>query len=68
MKNLSDYNKFVQSLESKTNNGLFFHRINDQIYITDFTHKLLGIWEINPGAPLLYKDILKGNISNGLLS
>ena len=68
MKNLSDYNKFVQSLESKTKNGLFFHRINDQIYITDFTHKLLGIWELNPGEPLLYKDILKKNANSSLPS
>ncbi len=68
MKNLGDYNKFVQSLESRTNNGLFFHRINDQIYITDFTHKLLGIWELNPGKPLLYKDILKKNANSSLPS
>jgi hypothetical protein len=59
MKNLHDYNKYVQSLETRANGGLFFHRINEQIYITDFAHKLLGIWEVNPGIPLLYKDIIQ---------
>lgn len=59
MKNLTEYNKYVQTLETKAQGGLFFHRINEQIYITDFTHKLLGIWELNPGHPIMYKEIIR---------
>ncbi|MBS0287924.1 MAG: hypothetical protein JSR17_11545 [Proteobacteria bacterium] len=58
MKNLSEYNKFVQTLELKAQGGLFFHRINEQIYITDYTHKLLGIWELDPGHPIPFKEAL----------
>ena len=64
MKNLQEYNRFVQTLEIRSQGGLFFHRINEQIYITDFTHKLLGIWELYPGHPLLYKDILRQSSEN----
>lgn len=59
MKNLSEYNHFIQSLEAKANGGLFFHRINQQIYITDYSHKLLGIWQLDPGHPIPFKDTMK---------
>ncbi len=59
MKNLTQYNKFIQSLELKATGGLFFHRINEQIYITDYTHRLLGIWELDPGQPLAFKETMK---------
>lgn len=55
MKNLHDYNKYVQTLEKRASGGLFFHRINEQIYITDFTHKLLGIWDLLHGLPIDWK-------------
>lgn len=55
MKNLHAYNKYVQSLESKASSGLFFHQINEQIYITDFTHKLLGIWDLIEGMSIDWK-------------
>ncbi len=58
MKNLNEYNKFVQTLEIKANGGLFFHRINDQIYITDYAHRLLGIWELDPGHAIPFKDAM----------
>lgn len=55
MKNLHAYNKYVQSLEKRASGGLFFHRINEQIYITDFTHKLLGIWDLMEGMAIDWK-------------
>ncbi len=59
MKNLAQYNKFVQSLELKAKGGLFFHRINEQIYITDYSHRLVGIWELDPGQPVPFKDTMQ---------
>lgn len=58
MKNLKKYNEFVQSLELKAQGGLFFHRINEQIYITDYSHRLLGIWELDPGHVIPFKDTM----------
>ncbi|MGD9593012.1 MAG: hypothetical protein AB7V32_10870 [Candidatus Berkiella sp.] len=58
MKNLKKYNEFVQSLELKAQGGLFFHRINEQIYITDYSHRLLGIWELDPGHVISFKDTM----------
>ncbi|HKY69785.1 MAG TPA: hypothetical protein VJ205_02700 [Gammaproteobacteria bacterium] len=51
MKNAKEYNKYIQSLENKAKGGLFFHRIEQSIYITDQEHKLLGIWDLAQGAP-----------------
>ena len=55
MKNLHAYNKYVQSLEMRASGGLFFHRINEQIYITDFTHRLLGVWDLTEGSAIDWK-------------
>lgn len=52
MKNLQDYNKFIQSLEKDAKTLLFFHRIIDEIVITDFEHRLLGRWDIENGQPI----------------
>lgn len=49
MKNAKAYNIFVQSLEKNASGGLFFHRIEEKIYITDHTHRLLGIWDLATG-------------------
>lgn len=56
MKNLQEYNVFVQTLENNPTGGLFFHHINFQIYITDFNNKLLGIWDIEAGASIPWKN------------
>ena len=45
------YNQFLQSLESKTKEGFFFHDIEDCIYITSDEHRLLGIWDKKAGKP-----------------
>jgi hypothetical protein len=50
MRNLQGYNEYIQSLEIDVKGCLFYHRIQDQIYITDATHKLLGIWDLKTGA------------------
>ena len=52
MRNPQEYNRFVQSLESKTAGVLFFSRIGKQIYITDDTHVILGIWDTDKGSPV----------------
>lgn len=51
MKNPQAYNQFIQSLELDAKGHLFFHRIEDDIYITDQTHRLLGIWDLENGTP-----------------
>lgn len=56
MINLYEYNTYVQSLETKAHGGLLFHRINEQIYITDFGHRLLGIWDILLGHAIHWKN------------
>ena len=53
MKNLQEYNKFVQSLEKEAKGGLFFHHVNEAIVITDFEYRLLGQWHIEQGRPTL---------------
>ena len=49
MKNGREYNKFVQNLENKTDGNLVFHNIENDIYVTDHTRKLLGIWDLDKG-------------------
>lgn len=49
MKNLENYNHYVQSLEKIADGGMFFHRIENYIYITDSTRKLLGVWDLMVG-------------------
>lgn len=56
MKNIQGYNQFVQALEKKAQCGLFFHRINTHIYVTDYNHKLLGIWDLPNGQTLDWKE------------
>ncbi|MCS5711223.1 hypothetical protein [Candidatus Berkiella aquae] len=63
MKNLYAYNKFLQALEKRSSGGLFFHRINEQIYITDFTHKLLGIWDLMEGTVIDWRPPKASNTS-----
>lgn len=55
MKNLHAYNKYLQILEKRACGGLFFHRTHEQIYITDFNHKLLGIWDLLEGSSIDWK-------------
>jgi hypothetical protein len=56
MKNIQGYNQFVQALEKTAGSGLFFHRINTQIYITDYNNRLLGIWDLPQGCTIDWKD------------
>lgn len=51
MKNLINYNQYVQSLEGTAVGGLCFHHIEQCIYITDSSRKLLGIWNLETGQP-----------------
>lgn len=51
MQNARGYNEFLQSLESKTKEGFFFHDIEECIYITSDEHRLLGIWDKKSGKP-----------------
>lgn len=57
MKNLHHYNRFIQSLEKQAKGGLHFHYINRQIYITDFTQRLLGIWDLYLDESIDWKKI-----------
>ncbi len=56
MKNLIEYNEFIQTLENKAIGGLFFHHIDQQIYVTDYSHKLLAIWDITRGQSVSWKN------------
>lgn len=51
MKNLIGYNQYIQSLERAAVGGLCFHHIEQCIYITDSTRKLLGVWNLEIGQP-----------------
>lgn len=51
MKNLMGYNQYIQSLERTAVGGLCFHHIEQFIYITDSTRKLLGVWNLEVGQP-----------------
>jgi hypothetical protein len=42
----------VQRLENDAEGGMFFHRIENKIYVTDYEHKLLGIWDLTEAKPL----------------
>lgn len=59
MKNLKDYNKFVQSLENIAVGGMIFHHIENFIYITDSTRKLIGIWNLTKGLQEKSNPLLK---------
>lgn len=50
MKNGREYNQFVQSLENKAEGNLVFHNIENNVYITDHTRKLVGIWDLTNGS------------------
>jgi len=50
IKNVGEYNKFLESLENEARSSLFFHRINNNIYITDAENHLLGIWDTEIGS------------------
>jgi hypothetical protein len=56
MKNILEYNAYIQTLEAQAKGGLFFHHINQQIYITDFSNRLLGIWDLELGHSIQWKN------------
>jgi hypothetical protein len=56
MQNIELYNEFITELEAIADGGLFFHRIEHEIYITDYRHRLLGIWNIKSAQPCQLRE------------
>lgn len=49
------YQEFIDTLSLVAEGGLFFHRIEDEIYITDYKHSLLGVWNLKLEAPCILR-------------
>ena len=51
MKNSYEYNRFIQTLETRSPLGMFYHTVGNDIYITSYEQTLLGVWDGAAGTP-----------------